>query len=56
MTEPLPMVDPGLIEIEECRYMSLALAVSRETHCSLESAKSLTPFEAYQTLGAVIYV
>lgn len=56
MTVPLPAVDPTLIEVEECRYMALAIAVCRETHCSLESAKSLTPFEAYQTLGAVVYV
>ena len=56
MTPEIALVDPAWIEVEECRYMSLALAVCRETHCSLESAKSLTPFEAYQTLGAVIYV
>lgn len=56
MTPEIALVDPTLIKVEECRYMSLALAVCRETHCSLESAKSLTPFEAYQTLGAVIYV
>jgi hypothetical protein len=56
MNVEVPNVDPTLIEVEQCRYMSLALAVCREAHCSLESAKSLTPFQAYQTLGAVIYV
>ena len=52
----LPAVDPTLIELEPCRHMELALAVCRELHCSLESALKLTPFEAYQALGAVLYV
>lgn len=56
MKNALPDVDPSLIELEECRYMALAIAVCRETHCSLNSALRLTPFQAYQALGAVLYV
>ena len=41
--------------VEECRYLQLALAVSREMHIPLAEAKTLTYVEAFQALGAVIY-
>ena len=41
--------------IDECPYLSIAIAVSREAGITLEEAKSLTYVEALQALGAVCY-
>ncbi|MEY4187619.1 MAG: hypothetical protein RIT02_2653 [Planctomycetota bacterium] len=52
--EILP-ADPGFL-VPRCRYQHLAEALCRELHISLDSALQYTPFEAYQALGAEIYV
>lgn len=55
MTVEDPFAVAGL-QVEPCRYKRLAFSVCRELHCSLDSALQMTPFEAYQALGAVVYV
>jgi hypothetical protein len=47
--------EPGLL-VPRCRYRHLAEALCRELHISLDSALQYTPFEAYQALGAEVYV
>lgn len=43
------------LRVEECRYLSLAVSVSRELGIPLYESKSLTYVEALQALGAVLY-
>lgn len=43
-------------KVEQCRYRSLALAVCAKCHVSLDSAMQMTLIEAYQALGAEVYV
>lgn len=50
------VVDANAEKIEQCRYRSLALAVCAKCHVSLDSAMQMTLIEAYQALGAEVYV
>jgi|GEM_PF-1806458 len=48
--------EPEGEKVSYCRYMSLALAVCEKRHVSLDSALQMTLIEAYQALGAEVYV
>lgn len=48
--------EPQGEKAEQCRYHSLAVAVCSKCHISLDSALQMTLIEAYQALGAEVYV
>lgn len=50
------LVEKDSEKIEQCRYRSLAVAVCAKCHVSLDSAMQMTLIEAYQALGAEVYV
>lgn len=51
-----PLLDEDSEKIGQCRYQSLAVAVCAKCHISLDSAMQMTLIEAYQALGAEVYV
>lgn len=56
MTIKTAEAEPDGEKAEQCRYRSLAVAVCAKCHISLDSAMQMTLIEAYQALGAEVYV